>query len=165
MHRLPAFPSSRILHPCLRAVVPMRAPQLARMLAPLKASTASTRTGLPRTGSACRPLWRNLERRRWTTRRPFASLQETEKPEELGEAMEKDKEVGLAEEKGENDSPVKPEMCTADELHYVPVPRTAWRLALWRYLPAKNATKRKHPILMLSGIATNAYCFDLAPNG
>ncbi|RWW01235.1 hypothetical protein GW17_00035746 [Ensete ventricosum] len=29
----------------------------------------------------------------------------------------------------------KPEICTADELHYAPVPGTEWRLALWRYRP------------------------------
>jgi pimeloyl-ACP methyl ester carboxylesterase len=88
-------------------------------------------------------------------------LQETEK---LGEEK---KEVGLAEKEGEktdSDAPTKPDMCTADELHYVPIPGTDWRLALWRYLPSKNAVKRKHPVMMLSGIATNAYCFDLAPN-
>ena len=26
----------------------------------------------------------------------------------------------------------KPAICTADELHYAPVPGTEWRLALWR---------------------------------
>lgn len=29
----------------------------------------------------------------------------------------------------------KPTICTADELHYAPVPGTDWRLALWRYTP------------------------------
>ena len=29
----------------------------------------------------------------------------------------------------------KPAICTADELHYAPVPGTEWRLALWRYRP------------------------------
>ena len=61
--------------------------------------------------------------------------------EKLREAMKTGKEVGLAEKKGEKesaDAPGKPDMCTADELHYVPVPGTDWRLALWRYLPSKN---------------------------
>lgn len=30
----------------------------------------------------------------------------------------------------------KPAICTADELHYVPVPNSNWTLALWRYLPS-----------------------------
>lgn len=29
----------------------------------------------------------------------------------------------------------KPAICTADELHYAPVPGTEWRIALWRYRP------------------------------
>lgn len=32
----------------------------------------------------------------------------------------------------------KPEICTADELHYVAVPGTNWRLALWHYRPPPN---------------------------
>jgi hypothetical protein len=38
----------------------------------------------------------------------------------------------------------KPEECTADELHYVAVPGTPWRLSLWRYLP--SAKVRLHPL-------------------
>uniref|UniRef100_A0A0D3ESS3 AB hydrolase-1 domain-containing protein n=1 Tax=Oryza barthii TaxID=65489 RepID=A0A0D3ESS3_9ORYZ len=76
----------------------------------------------------------------------------------------------------------KPAICTADELHYVPVPGTEWRLALWRYrpppevrvlipLPAERvaaawfvqAPKRNHPLMLLSGVATNAIGFDLSP--
>lgn len=30
----------------------------------------------------------------------------------------------------------KPTICTADELHYVLVPNSLWRLALWRYTPS-----------------------------
>lgn len=30
----------------------------------------------------------------------------------------------------------KPSICTADELHYVSVNGSDWRLALWRYLPS-----------------------------
>ena len=29
----------------------------------------------------------------------------------------------------------KPSICTADELHYVSVPNSDWKLALWRYPP------------------------------
>ncbi|KAL6973588.1 hypothetical protein U1Q18_027773 [Sarracenia purpurea var. burkii] len=29
----------------------------------------------------------------------------------------------------------KPSICTADELHFVSVPNSDWRLALWRYTP------------------------------
>ena len=32
--------------------------------------------------------------------------------------------------------PEKPPVCTADELHYVPVPNSDWRLSLWRYHPS-----------------------------
>lgn len=132
MIRLPAFSSTRILHPCPRAFFPIRAVQSARILA------ASDRTGLQWTWrQPRRKSWGNFEHNgpRWTTVRPFASLQEKEK---LGEEK---KEVGLAEKEGEktdSDAPTKPDMCTADELHYVPVPGTDWRLALWRYLPSKN---------------------------
>ena len=31
--------------------------------------------------------------------------------------------------------PSKPQICTADELHYVSIPGTDWKLALWRFLP------------------------------
>ncbi|KFK41818.1 hypothetical protein AALP_AA2G175000 [Arabis alpina] len=55
------------------------------------------------------------------------------------------------------------EICTADELHYVPVPNSDWRAALWRYLPSSKGPKRKHPLLLLSGIATNAFTYDLSP--
>ncbi|KAF8111352.1 hypothetical protein N665_0076s0327 [Sinapis alba] len=55
------------------------------------------------------------------------------------------------------------ETCTADELHYVPVPNSDWRAALWRYLPSSKAPKRRHPLLLLSGIASNAFTYDLSP--
>ncbi|KAK4280754.1 hypothetical protein QN277_012334 [Acacia crassicarpa] len=54
-------------------------------------------------------------------------------------------------------------LCTADELHYVSVPDSDWKLALWRYLPSPKAPTRNHPLLLLSGIATNAIGFDLSP--
>ncbi|KAL5721985.1 hypothetical protein ACHQM5_005558 [Ranunculus cassubicifolius] len=57
----------------------------------------------------------------------------------------------------------KPLICTADELHYVSVPNTDWRLALWRYTPPPKAPKRNHPLLLLSGVGTNAIGYDLSP--
>ncbi|KAK6921224.1 hypothetical protein RJ641_014902 [Dillenia turbinata] len=57
----------------------------------------------------------------------------------------------------------KTKICTADELHYVPVPNSAWKLALWRYLPNPKAPERNHPLLLLSGVGTNAIGYDLSP--
>ncbi|XP_038679140.1 uncharacterized protein LOC119980498 isoform X1 [Tripterygium wilfordii] len=57
----------------------------------------------------------------------------------------------------------KPKICTADELHYVNVPNSDWRLALWRYLPSPEGKPRNHPLLLLSGVGTNAVGYDLAP--
>ncbi|KAJ4713454.1 Alpha/beta hydrolase family protein [Melia azedarach] len=57
----------------------------------------------------------------------------------------------------------KPKICTADELHYVDVSNSDWRLALWRYLPSSQAARRNHPLLLLSGIGTNAIGYDLSP--
>lgn len=57
----------------------------------------------------------------------------------------------------------KPAVCTADELHYVAVPGTEWRLALWRYLPSPKVLTRLHlpfdcyPILLsLMGFCVGA---------
>ncbi|KAI7749616.1 hypothetical protein M8C21_030129 [Ambrosia artemisiifolia] len=57
----------------------------------------------------------------------------------------------------------KPPICTADELHYVSIHNSDWRLALWRYKPPPQAPSRNHPLLLLSGIGTNAIGYDLAP--
>ncbi|PON64506.1 alpha/beta hydrolase family protein [Parasponia andersonii] len=57
----------------------------------------------------------------------------------------------------------KPTICTADELHYVSVPNSDWRLALWRYHPCPKAAQRNHPLLLLSGVGTNAIGYDLSP--
>ncbi|KAK4350073.1 hypothetical protein RND71_029386 [Anisodus tanguticus] len=57
----------------------------------------------------------------------------------------------------------KPSVCTADELHYVPLPNNEWKLALWRYLPSPQRRRRNHPLLLLSGVGTNAIGYDLAP--
>ncbi|KAM5567802.1 hypothetical protein ABKV19_015729 [Rosa sericea] len=59
--------------------------------------------------------------------------------------------------------PEKPSICTADELHYVSVPDSDWRLALWRYRPCPEAPQRNHPLLLLSGVGTNAIGYDLSP--
>ncbi|KAK2397467.1 hypothetical protein P8452_18439 [Trifolium repens] len=59
---------------------------------------------------------------------------------------------------------VKPQsICTADELHHITVPNSNWKLALWRYLPSPKAPLRNHPLLLLSGVATNAIGYDLSP--
>lgn len=68
-----------------------------------------------------------------------------------------------AVEKKASSKKKNPSICTADELHYVPVPGTDWRLALWRYLPPPNAPVRNHPLLLLSGVGTNAIGYDLSP--
>ncbi|KAK1258716.1 hypothetical protein QJS04_geneDACA018476 [Acorus gramineus] len=57
----------------------------------------------------------------------------------------------------------KPPICTADELHYVDVSGSHWRLALWRYRPPPEAPARNHPLMLLSGVGTNAIGFDLSP--
>ncbi|KAM3339189.1 hypothetical protein P3S68_031275 [Capsicum galapagoense] len=57
----------------------------------------------------------------------------------------------------------KPSLCTADELHYVSVNNSDWKLSLWRYIPPPQAPKRNHPLLLLSGVGTNAIGYDLAP--
>ncbi|ONM04966.1 Uncharacterized conserved protein UCP031088 alpha/beta hydrolase [Zea mays] len=59
--------------------------------------------------------------------------------------------------------PAKPAVCTADELHYASVDGAGWRLALWRYRPPRNAPVRNHPLMLLSGVGTNAVGFDLSP--
>ncbi|CAK9257074.1 unnamed protein product [Sphagnum jensenii] len=86
------------------------------------------------------------------------TLKEMEKEAAGGMPPAADEEANNKKELG------KPEECTADELHYVAVPGTPWRLSLWRYLPSAKGPKRNHPVLMLSGIGTNAIGFDLDPS-
>jgi hypothetical protein len=62
----------------------------------------------------------------------------SQQPPETTAAAEEEEEAGLACTDDDATKPDKPEMCTADELHYVSVPGTDWRLALWRYLPASD---------------------------
>ncbi|KAL2561557.1 hypothetical protein AAZV13_20G088500 [Glycine max] len=57
----------------------------------------------------------------------------------------------------------KPSVCTADELHYVSLSNSDWKLALWRYHPSPLAPPRNHPLLLLSGVGTNAVGYDLSP--
>ncbi|XVF09536.1 hypothetical protein REPUB_Repub07fG0102300 [Reevesia pubescens] len=57
----------------------------------------------------------------------------------------------------------KPNMCTADELHYVKIDKSEWRVALWRYLPSPESPSRNHPLMLLSGVGTNAIAYDLSP--
>ncbi|RDY10565.1 hypothetical protein CR513_04894, partial [Mucuna pruriens] len=57
----------------------------------------------------------------------------------------------------------KPSACTADELHYVSLSNSDWKLALWRYNPSPLAPPRNHPLLLLSGVGTNAIGYDLSP--
>ncbi|KAF4386345.1 hypothetical protein F8388_019972 [Cannabis sativa] len=54
-------------------------------------------------------------------------------------------------------------ICTADELHFVKPPNSDWSLALWRFLPSPEVVAKNHPLLLLSGIATNAIGYDLSP--
>lgn len=72
---------------------------------------------------------------------------------------EKVSEISVTGEKVSN----KPPICTADELHYVSVKNSDWRLALWRYHPSPQAKPRNHPLLLLSGVGTNAIGYDLSP--
>ncbi|PNT09594.1 hypothetical protein POPTR_012G053700v4 [Populus trichocarpa] len=70
---------------------------------------------------------------------------------------------GLAVTKNAEKNNKKPDACTADELHYVTVSDSEWKLALWRYLPSPKAKPRNHPLLLLSGVGTNAIGYDLSP--
>ncbi|CAK9194294.1 unnamed protein product [Sphagnum troendelagicum] len=112
---------------------------------------------------------------RWSAVRPFASLgrraeEDQQQQEKMKTLKEMEKEAAgrmppAADEEANNKTELgKPEECTADELHYVAVPGTPWRLSLWRYLPSAKGPKRNHPVLMLSGIGTNAIGFDLDPS-
>ncbi|MED6109908.1 hypothetical protein PIB30_037904 [Stylosanthes scabra] len=64
----------------------------------------------------------------------------------------------------ESKSKKRQSICTADELHRIPVSNSDWKLALWRYLPSPKAPLRNHPLLLLSGVATNAIGYDLSPD-
>ncbi|KAG0615046.1 hypothetical protein M758_5G010300 [Ceratodon purpureus] len=112
---------------------------------------------LPRRQGLLASAGRGAGRVGWSLVRAYASAQGGEREREK-QKHHKELEAVAG---GDMNRMGKPEICTADELHYVAVPRTDWRLALWRYLPSQSAPKRKHPVLMLSGIGTNAIGFDL----
>lgn len=44
----------------------------------------------------------------------------------------------------------KPAICTADELHFVHVPSSNWRLALWRYKPSTQVELMSVYILLFT---------------
>lgn len=44
----------------------------------------------------------------------------------------------------------KPPICTADELHYVPVSDSGWEVALWRYSPPPDV--RQNPLFNPPGL-------------
>lgn len=95
------------------------------------------------------------KRRSWSSVRPMSSL--GKKPEKDGDAKSEVLEsVVAAAAGGEMNMIGKPETCTADELHYVAVPGTAWRLALWRYLPNLRVILLIQPILV--PISFNVKC-------
>ncbi|KAB5524405.1 hypothetical protein DKX38_022154 [Salix brachista] len=55
---------------------------------------------------------------------------------------------GLSVKRNAKKNIKKPGICTADELHYVAVSNSEWKLALWRYcLPSPKAKTRNHAIL------------------
>ena len=77
-------------------------------------------------------------KRNWSSVTSFATARGAGAGPEEKQILEKE----LESITGENlDRIGKPEICTADELHYVAVPRTDWRLALWRYLPSKSVRR------------------------
>ncbi|WOK92469.1 hypothetical protein Cni_G01160 [Canna indica] len=90
--------------------------------------------------------------------RPTVALRAGSSPRPLSVSVD-----ALSAARGAIQESEKPEICTADELHYAPVPGTEWRLALWRYRPPPEAPKRNHPLMLLSGVGTNAIGFDLSP--
>lgn len=56
---------------------------------------------------------------------------------------------GLAVTKNAEKNNKKPDACTADELHYVTVSNSEWKLALWRYLPS--------PKVLVLALAADAF--------
>jgi hypothetical protein len=56
---------------------------------------------------------------------------------------------GLAVTKNAEKNNKKPDACTADELHYVTVSDSEWKLALWRYLPS--------PKVLVLALAADAF--------
>jgi len=73
-------------------------------------------------------------KRHWSSVRQFATAREA------GGKSSVEKELESVAG-GDLDRIGKPEICTADELHYVAVPKSDWRLALWRYPPSKHVRR------------------------
>ncbi|KAL0408902.1 UNVERIFIED_CONTAM: hypothetical protein Sradi_1824600 [Sesamum radiatum] len=62
--------------------------------------------------------------------------------------------------------PNKPPICTADELHYVTVNNSDWRLALWRYKPSPQADPAQAlnvPVVPLGALLSAAYPLSSRP--
>lgn len=120
---------------------------------------ADVRSTLAAAATACYhssiPPWRGGRRERRAAYRPISARADPSR-RPLSASLEAASAAAMREEK-------KPAVCTADELHYVPVPGTEWRLALWRYTPSPEAPPRNHPLMLLSGVGTNAIGFDLSP--
>ncbi|OAY70599.1 hypothetical protein ACMD2_13988 [Ananas comosus] len=95
--------------------------------------------------------------------RPFSARADPPFPRPLTASSPKTSAAAASPETAAVKVETKPPVCTADELHYAPVPGTEWRLALWRYMPSPEAPKRNHPLMLLSGVGTNAIGFDLSP--
>uniref|UniRef100_A0A6V7QV01 AB hydrolase-1 domain-containing protein n=1 Tax=Ananas comosus var. bracteatus TaxID=296719 RepID=A0A6V7QV01_ANACO len=95
--------------------------------------------------------------------RPFSARADPPFPRPLTASSPKTSAAAASPETAAVKVETKPPVCTADELHYAPVPGTEWRLALWRYTPSPEAPKRNHPLMLLSGVGTNAIGFDLSP--
>ncbi|KAL3644676.1 hypothetical protein CASFOL_009856 [Castilleja foliolosa] len=57
----------------------------------------------------------------------------------------------------------KPSICTADELHYVTVITQTGGSRYGAIIHRRRAPPRNHPLLLLSGVGTNAIGYDLSP--
>lgn len=91
-------------------------------------------------------------KRNWSSVRPLTTAREAgEKP-----SVEKELESVAG---GDLNRIGKPEICTADELHYVAVPKTDWRLALWRYRPSKLVRRGFTSVQFLKNILRLIYTF------
>lgn len=68
--------------------------------------------------------------------RPFSARADPPFPRPLTASSPKTSAAAASPETAAVKVETKPPVCTADELHYAPVPGTEWRLALWRYMPS-----------------------------
>jgi uncharacterized coiled-coil protein SlyX len=57
------------------------------------------------------------------------------------------------------------EVCTADELHYVPVKGTEWQLAMWRYRPAEGVSALQSIFNVFLSITLKIFHFLSLPGG